>query len=177
MSLNQHDSQRRSALRKFVGDLAVNVLSNLIAAAIIYVLGVAVGVFPSSIYFYLAIILLGSAVAGLLLLLLSSFYRGRPKELTYGSGSVLLSLAGLAIIGRGAIHNPDTSTFEVLVVWLYVSLPGVIGLLILAGLRWPKLSPFPSEAWEEGGLGLRLRRWIIRRRSGVERSTERDEES
>jgi hypothetical protein len=139
---------RRSSMTAFGRDVGVNVLANLVAAAIIYLLGVATGLFPKrELAIALSIIVAGGSVA--LLLLVAAAYlsrRNSPKWLPVAGAGMLtlgliMALSPFLGVGESLLYK-----IGYLISGLLAMALGVMCFVIFRkpdGLTWTR--PEPSE--------------------------------
>jgi uncharacterized protein involved in response to NO len=99
---------RQITKRAFLRDVWINLLANLIAAAIIYVLGVLVGVFPNDPKVFASAVSVLLFTAATPTILAGSVMRGRGKQIFGAGGSLLIGL-GLIAAGIGG-KNLDGQT-------------------------------------------------------------------
>jgi hypothetical protein len=91
------NSVKDSVVRTFARDVTVNVLANLIAAAIIYLLGILVGLFPrtaEAVNLSIVVILVGSFTV--LAIAAISRLRSHPQRAAYHKSLYVSAIAGIA---------------------------------------------------------------------------------
>lgn len=86
-----------SPSRKFARDVAVNVVANLAAAAIVYLLASVFGLLPRSPYLILTALTVLALTAGLGLGAVGLALRGKAKIYTLGTALVVMGASGLLV--------------------------------------------------------------------------------
>jgi hypothetical protein len=124
--------ERIASLRRFARDVAVNVVGNLIAVAVIYLSAVIGGAIPRNPYLVLSagfVIFVGS---GTLVLLLSYVLRGRWKMYALVSSVLLIGLGAMAV---PFLPDTDVQGFE-RVGYFGMGVGGIVlGVMTLIDLR------------------------------------------
>lgn len=83
-------------MQQFARDVFVNVLANLIAASVIYLLGVTVGILPKSRYLILTSVVFVFMAAGLALAVVSQLRpRGPNRRMLFGVSLLLVGPPGM----------------------------------------------------------------------------------
>jgi hypothetical protein len=134
------EQSNRPALAKFSRDVLINVIANLVAAAVIYLIGALVGFFPRNPALISGAIIGVLLVGGLILLSLGGDVKTRSEKLAAGIGFICLGLATLGmgiwpIVTAARTHQNPSSGGWFQIVFFVVGGIGEITLAVTLYLR------------------------------------------
>ncbi|MGW3888208.1 hypothetical protein ACWD69_05935 [Micromonospora chokoriensis] len=125
-------TRRSSPSSKFARDVAVNVIANLAAGAIIYLLAAAFGLLPRSPYLIFTALTVVSMIAGCGLGAVGLALRGDAKLYTLGAALIVMGTSGML---APFIKDSGLTGWEKF--WLPIASSGAlaVGLIIIATMR------------------------------------------
>lgn len=131
---------KNHVVKTFARDVAVNVLANLIAAAVIYLLGVLAGLFPRTTQAVnLSIGVITIASFAVLVVAAISRLRLNPRQSTYRKSLYISAIAGILCgitMASGSLLFPNLPTFDRITGTLFgISLAFFMAVVIAALVR------------------------------------------